>query len=94
MLFKSGRGELSNVATLTSGLKHFENSLGEQPVQRTPAVLRQVAKQFWPDGMELNFVRSGFCIEDKCGESKVAAFARQDRISGIDIVANGLEVSG
>ena len=40
---KSGRGEVSNVLTLTSGLKYFENSQEQHRVRRTPAVLRQSA---------------------------------------------------
>ena len=89
---KSGRGEVSNVATLTSGLKYFENSQEQHRVQRTPAVLRQVAS----NSVARDAANSGqiriLLAEDNVVNQKVATHLL-DRIGyRADIAANGLEV--
>jgi hypothetical protein len=47
---KSGRGEVSNVVTLTSGLKYFENSQEQHRVRRTPACFEAGCYQFCRTG--------------------------------------------
>ncbi|WP_373535256.1 response regulator [Microcoleus sp.] len=89
---RSGRGEVSNVATLTSGLKYFENSQEQHRVQRTPAVLRQVASNsVAQDGANSTQIRI-LLAEDNVVNQKVATHLL-DRIGyRADIAANGLEV--
>ena len=89
---KSGRGEVSNVATLTSGLKYFENSQEQHRAQRTPAVLRQVASNsITRDAANSTQIRI-LLAEDNVVNQKVATHLL-DRIGyRADIAANGLEV--
>ncbi len=89
---RSGKGELSNVATLTSGLKYFENSQEQHRVQRTPAVLRQVASNSaGHDAANSSQIRI-LLAEDNVVNQKVATHLL-DRIGyRADIAANGLEV--
>ncbi|MBE9119659.1 response regulator [Tychonema sp. LEGE 07199] len=89
---RSGRGEVSNVATLTSGLKYFENSQEQHRVQRTPAILRQVASNsVAQDGANSTQIRI-LLAEDNVVNQKVATHLL-DRIGyRADIAANGLEV--
>ncbi|MEG3894215.1 MULTISPECIES: response regulator [unclassified Microcoleus] len=89
---KSGRGEVSNVATLTSGLKYFENSQEQHRVQRTPAVLRQIASNSaGQDAANSGQIRI-LLAEDNVVNQKVATHLL-DRIGyRADIAANGLEV--
>ncbi|MBD1826177.1 response regulator [Microcoleus vaginatus GB1-A2] len=89
---KSGRGEVSNVVTLTSGLKYFENSQEQHRVQRTPAVLRQVATNSGgQDAANSSQIRI-LLAEDNVVNQKVATHLL-DRIGyRADIAANGLEV--
>ncbi|MCZ0905033.1 response regulator, partial [Microcoleus sp. HI-ES] len=89
---RSGRGELSNVVTLTSGLKYFENSQEQHRVQRTPAVLRQVAtNSAGQDATNSSQIRI-LLAEDNVVNQKVATHLL-DRIGyRADIAANGLEV--
>ena len=89
---RSGRGEVSNVATLTSGLKYFENSQEQHRVQRTPAVLRQVPNNATGrDAANSSQIRI-LLAEDNVVNQKVATHLL-DRIGyRADIAANGLEV--
>ncbi|MBD1813360.1 response regulator [Microcoleus vaginatus DQ-U2] len=89
---RSGRGEVSNVATLTSGLKYFENSQEQHRVQRTPAVLRQVGtNSAGQDAANSSQIRI-LLAEDNVVNQKVATHLL-DRIGyRADIAANGLEV--
>ncbi|MCC3490248.1 MULTISPECIES: response regulator [unclassified Microcoleus] len=89
---RSSKGELSNVATLTSGLKYFENSQEQHRAQRTPAVLRQVPSNSAPhDPSNANQIRI-LLAEDNVVNQKVATHLL-DRIGyRADIAANGLEV--
>ncbi|MEG5056459.1 response regulator [Microcoleus sp. A2-C5] len=89
---RSGKGEVSNVATLTSGLKYFENSQEHHRSQRTPAVLRQVASNsVAQDAANSTQIRI-LLAEDNVVNQKVATHLL-DRIGyRADIAANGLEV--
>ena len=89
---KSGRGEVSNVVTLTSGLKYFENSQEQHRVLRTPAVLRQAAtNSAGLDAASSSQIRI-LLAEDNVVNQKVATHLL-DRIGyRADIAANGLEV--
>lgn len=89
---KSGRGEISHVPTLTSGLKYFENSQEQHRVQQTPAVLRQVASNSsGPDAANSAQIRI-LLAEDNVVNQKVAIHLL-DRIGyRADIAANGFEV--
>lgn len=89
---RSGRGEISNVATLTSGLKYFENSQEQHRVQQTPAVLRQIpSNSTGPDAANSAQIRI-LLAEDNVVNQKVAIHLL-DRIGyRADIAANGLEV--
>ncbi|MEG4588180.1 response regulator [Microcoleus sp. MOSTC5] len=89
---KSSRGEVSNVVTLTSGLKYFEKSQEQHRVQRTPAVLRQVAtNSAGQDAANSSQIRI-LLAEDNVVNQKVATHLL-DRIGyRADIAANGLEV--
>ncbi|MEG4810147.1 response regulator [Microcoleus sp. F8-D3] len=89
---RSGRGEVSNVVTLTSGLKYFENSQEQHRVQGTPTVLRQVAaNSAGQDATNSSQIRI-LLAEDNVVNQKVATHLL-DRIGyRADIAANGLEV--
>jgi PAS domain S-box-containing protein len=89
---RSGRGEVSNVATLTSGLKYFENSQEQHRVQRTPAVLRQMASNSIGHNAANAAQIRILLAEDNVVNQKVAIHLL-DRIGyRADIAANGLEV--